>query len=166
MSPVGSYPVSVHPTLTSNTGDVYVVDAIVPGTLIVQPDPPPTPKFCWQGQLLVQITKPAPDPFHWTGAQISGVGVSCSSVQPGTAQGCKTTIASEGLPAGTLVPDQIARFLLNHVGADSFAVILTDQVSPVHSAGTCTLNDGTCAGAPPATVSAFPGSVGAIITAG
>jgi hypothetical protein len=166
MSPVGTYPVNVVPSLTNNTGEKYVIDAIIKGTLVVQPDPPPTPKHCWQGQLTVRITKPPPDPFGWTGQVVDVVGVACTSAQPGTSETARTVTASEGLPAGTLLMDQIARFLLNHVGSDSFGTVTSDLVSLSGSASVCSADDGTCSGALPPTQNASPGAVGAVIGAG
>jgi hypothetical protein len=124
---------------------------------------------CFQGQIQIQITKPAPDPFGFTGQQPAFTGTLCAPyvagnpvfVGPSTAEVMKVAAGSSQTGSVTLLPDDIAYWLWNTVGHDSFGTIISDLVG-LPSAGTCS-GSGTCSGASPPSV---PGTaVGAIINA-
>lgn len=165
MSAVGVYGVSVNYSLTNTTGDGYVVDAVIPGTLVVQPDPPPATKHCYCVKIFGTITKPAPDPLHWTGQPVSSIGVICASSEPGSGINGKIPFSSNGLPIGSSCYADIARFLLNHVGADAYATVTADTVG-TPSVTACSADDGTCTIALTTDHNCSPGAVGSIIGAG
>ena len=167
-APVGSYPVNVgNVSITANSGDTYTVDAIVPGTLLVNPVPPPVPKHCFQGNITIVITRPPPDPFHWNGLTTVFNGVLCAPYDgitafgPDTALVTKTITTNAVAPAGTLLRDYIAKWLTANPGAGSFGTVITDLYG-LPSAGTC--SGDPCSGAPIPSISGT--GVGVIIGAG
>ncbi len=162
-APVGTYPVYVSvPVIVSNSGDTYIVDARIPNILVVEPIIPPAPKHCYQCQIRVVLTKPAPDPSHWTGQQPSFIGTLCLAGTPGTAITSLIDGSGEGLGTVTLLV-YIARWILNRLGSDGFGTVNQDVVS-LPSVSLCV--GSPCIDAPPPSVPASPGSVGVIIGAG
>lgn len=114
------------------------------------------PKACFSGYIQVQITKPAPDPFGWTGQQPSFIMTSgsCQPYNPPTINRPATALVFTDLI------DQVKAFLRSNTAPDGFATVILDSVNG--PSGSC-LNSGSCAGFTGVPVNHGTG-VGAIIT--
>ncbi len=102
--------------------------------------------FCFSGRLLVTVTKPAPDPFNWTGQTPSFFGTLCATLfaQPTTALTTKLNSATAyGGTAGMTLLVAVQTFLSFYVGSDSFATVTQDLIS---SPGSACSGTGICTG--------------------
>lgn len=114
---------------------------------------------CFQGSLTIEITKPAPDPFLWTGQKPTFFGVLCAPYVAGnpvyhgpqTALVVKRDSTDVDSAEGTFLPDHIAHWLWRVVGTDASGVVIADFIS-APGAAECT-EGVTCSGAPPPSVS-------------
>lgn len=122
---------------------------LAPGTI--------SPGICFQGRITVTVTKPDPDPLHWTGQNPSFVGHGCMNngivpvggglFKPTTAlivpRGVDDSIGSKRMPLLTYI-----KFWLSlTVGGDSYGTVTVDLVSQASSA-TCSLREDCAAGTP------------------
>lgn len=131
------------------------------------------PGICFQGRITVIVTKPAPDPLHWTGQSPSFVGHGCMSsgglvpvggglYLPTTAlivpRGVTDSIGTPGMPLVTY----IKAWLAVNVGSDSFGTVTVDKVSPASSV-LCTQGQDCTASTP--TEDPTSPSIGTVINA-
>lgn len=108
---------------------------------LTRTDATPRPRACFAGSIRVEITKPAPDPFGWTGQRpaFTTTQGSCRTYDPPVIPRPATALIL-GTPP---LIQQVKTFLATNVGSDSYATVLTDSIG---GPGASCTTDATCPG--------------------